>query len=103
MSEAIASEGGAYEAQPTVLREAPPSSTSRWIISLQQTRWCLFCFTQRARYTNGDKFERHIKNRCAGLSASLTYAHARGVRAKTPPLASARSTTPEVRREKPQL
>ena len=38
------------------------------------------------------------KNRCGGLSAPLAYAHARGVRAKTPPLASARSTTPVVRR-----
>ena len=42
MREAIAGEGGAYEAPLAVLREAPPSSTSRWAIGLQQTRRCSF-------------------------------------------------------------
>ena len=52
--EAIAGEGGAYEAPLAVLREAPPSSsTSRWGgIGLQQTRRCSFIFfSQRAHST----------------------------------------------------
>ena len=40
----IAGDGAAYEAPLAVSREAPPSSTSRWAIGLQQTRKLAFNF-----------------------------------------------------------
>ena len=48
LRKAIAGEGGAYEAPLAVLREASPSSTSRWAIGLQQTRRCSIILSQRA-------------------------------------------------------
>ena len=63
LREAIAGGGGAYEAPLAVLREAQASSTSRWTIGLQRTRWCSIYFSQRAlnEWRGGQVFERHIK------------------------------------------
>ena len=46
---------------------------------------------------------RAVTIRCGGLSAPLAYAHARGIRVKTPPIVSARSAARVVRSEKPQI
>ena len=88
LREAIAGEGGAYEAPLAVLREAPPSPTCHWAIGLQQTRRCYF-FLASARTKQPEASSNAKKNRCGGLSAPLAYAHARGIRVKTPPVQDA--------------
>ena len=69
-------EGGAYEAPLAVLREAPPSSTSRWAIGLQQTCRCSFFFSQRAHQTIREKFE-HQKKIAVVVCQRHSHTHTR--------------------------